>query len=137
MPGWNITVAHIERQRVAVDLAFKSRILPDGFQLGRENKVSIHPSVIQGLDAKPVAHQVELPLLAVPENKRKHTDKTPDGGFHAPAFHSCEHHLGVRVSSPRDARPQLVLDCGKVVNFAIKDDDEAAGSGLHRLMAGG
>src|ERR1700674_4144176 len=90
---WNVIVAHVQSKRVAVNLAIKTRMLPDGLQFRGENKILSHSPVIERLNAHPVTNQKQFAFLAVPESESKHADKTPDRRLHPPAFNGFQHHL--------------------------------------------
>ena len=66
---------HVERQRVAVDLGVEGGVRRQRLQLGTEEEGPTRPAVIERLDPQPVAHQVQRPLLAVPEGEAEHADE--------------------------------------------------------------
>src|SRR5258708_9153108 len=96
----NVVVAHVQRKRVAVDLAIKTGMLTNGLQFRGKNKIFSYPSVIERLDAQPVTNQEQLAFLAVPEGESKHANKTPKRCIHAPAVNTFQHHLSIRMAEP-------------------------------------
>src|SRR5258707_11858990 len=129
----NVVVAHVQRKRVAVDLAIKTGMLPNGLQFRGKNKIFSYPPVIQWLDAQPVTNQEQLAFLAVPKGESKHANKTLKCCIHAPAFNSFQHHFSIGMAAPSTG-PKFRADFFKVVDFAIEHNDVSAGGRVHRLM---
>ena len=97
-------------------------------------------AVVERFFAHAVAGQVQDAVFAVPEGEGEHAGEPGQGGFHAPGLEGGEHDLGIRVPAPgREGCAALFefpAQFEEVVDFAVMDEHEPAGGGVHGLRSG-
>src|SRR5258708_6248813 len=104
--GRNTRETRVQSQRIAIDLAVKTRILANCFQLRSEDKVSINSSVVKRLDSQTVADQMQSGFVTVPQREGKHADEALYCRIDSPAFEGREHNFSIGVPMPM-CRAQL------------------------------
>jgi hypothetical protein len=113
------------RERVAVDLGAEAWMGSEGLELRTEHEPVPDPPVVQGLLSEPVAYEVELATLAVPEREREHPvhglQRTPE----TPLVDGLDQHLGVGVAAePATRRLQLLGERLRVVDLSVVRHDD-------------
>src|SRR5262249_54632384 len=76
----------------------------------------------------------QCPFFAVPESKRKHSDKAPQSVAQSPPLDRLQHHFCIRMPAPC-CGAQLGANLLEVVHLAVENDYKAPRSRHHGLVA--
>ena len=126
----------IDIQHLCVDLSFKAVQHGNGAKIGGKYEASLYESIIQGLLAHPVTHQIQDFLLLVVKRDAKHPLAHGDRFLHAVVLHCLQQNL--RVGASPEGRHLLLIKqsfCNFliVIDFSIIGDHIAAAVGNHGL----
>src|ERR1700688_77924 len=106
-----------------------------GADLGRQNKVSVRPVVIERLDTHGIAGGEKAMAPRVPNGEGKHAAKFREA-FLTPLSIGFEDHFRVGMTAEVDSLAlQFRANLAEVVNLAVVDDPIAGGRIIHGLMA--
>ena len=106
-------------------------------QLGSEKQRPVLLGVVERLLPETVPHQMQHPVLAIPQGQGKHAVDAIEGGAQPPGADRLHHHLGVAVTAKEaavvgESGPQL----DRVVALAVVGDHPPAVGRHHGLVTG-
>src|SRR5205823_13330918 len=120
----DVAVSQKQRQRASVNLPGPRGMLAKGLQLRAKKERVAHPSVIQGLLAQAIAHEVQAMLQLVNDRKGEHAGEPPHRVHDAPPLHGLQHHFRIGVTpKTRSVRFELRPQVLEIVDLPVENDD--------------